>query len=56
VTDKLIFTCPENCGYSTKSEAQFVKHLIDAHAVRPNQVPRILARIEKQAAKKAGQQ
>jgi len=51
-TDKITFQCPEQgCGFSTESETRFVAHLIDVHAFRPGQISRVLAKIEKQAAK-----
>ena len=51
-TDKITFQCPEQgCGFSTESETRFVAHLIDVHAFRPGQISRVLATIEKQAAK-----
>jgi len=51
-TGKITFQCPEQgCGFSTESETRFVAHLIDVHAFRPGQISRVLAEIEKQAAK-----
>jgi len=51
-TDKITFQCPEQgCGFYTESETRFVAHLIDVHAFRPGQISRVLAKIEKQAAK-----
>jgi hypothetical protein len=53
MADKITFECPEqDCGFSTKSETQFVAHLIGVHAFRPGRVPRVLAKIEKQVAQR----
>jgi len=38
--------CP-NCVYATRSMSAFIKHLMDVHAVRPNQVPRIVEQAAK---------
>lgn len=39
------FVCQEpDCQYATRSEVVFVKHLTDTHAVRPEQVQRLVSK------------
>ncbi len=55
MADKITFECPERehgCEFSTQSETQFVAHLIGVHAFRPGQIPRVLAKIEKEVAQR----
>jgi hypothetical protein len=40
---KPMLQCPD-CTLKTRSEAAFTRHLMDEHAVRPNQVPGIVRR------------
>lgn len=40
---KLALQCPD-CVYATGSISAFVRHLMDVHAMRPNQVHQIVER------------
>ena len=50
---KMKLRCPE-CPYKTRSERAFTEHLIYDHAVRPHQVPAIVARASNNIAEANG--